>query len=103
MHKKQILDGKFSFCFSRIILISIYRQGPHGTYRFSAPEVNMVSFEGTSHSTYKADVWSIGAILYWLNYGDAPQYNRHGSCHRPPPGVAPCQDQNLVDVLRHTL
>jgi len=83
--------------------ISIFRIGPNGTYGFSAPEVHLVSHEASSRCTYKADIWSIGAILYWINYGDGPTYNYRKGCYHPPSGVSPCKDSQVINILRHTI
>ena len=49
----------------------------------------------------KADVWSLGAILYYMTYGQPPKY--HSRAAEPPPGQAPARDPVLVDILRRTL
>jgi len=41
--------------------------------------------------------------MYWINYGDAPKYDHNRGCYHPPSGIPSCKDQNLVDILRHTL
>ena len=49
----------------------------------------------------KADIWSLGAILYYMTYGTVPRY--HPRAAEPPPGQPPARDPMLVDVLRRTL
>jgi serine/threonine protein kinase len=49
----------------------------------------------------KADVWSLGAILYLMTYGVPPQYKPRAA--DPPPGQLPTRDHALADMLRRTL
>ncbi|UJR11790.1 hypothetical protein I4U23_015970 [Adineta vaga] len=77
--------------------------GPTGTYGFTAPEVRLVPHDAVPRYTNKADIWSVGAILYWINYGHDPAYDHHNRCYRPPHGISSCKDRNIVDILRHTL
>lgn len=79
------------------------RQGPNGTYGFSAPEIYHISNESKSHCTSKADIWSVGAILYWINYGDSPKYDPYNDCYHPPKGLPSVQNSDLIDIFRHTL
>ncbi len=87
-----------------LIKINIFRIGPNGTYGFSAPEIHLVPHEASSPCTYKADVWSIGAILYWINYGDSPRYDhRKKNCSHPPIGIPPCKNRDIIDLFQHTI
>ena len=49
----------------------------------------------------KADVWSLGAILYYMTYGEPPQYRTRAA--DPPSGQEQTTDRPLVDILRRTL
>jgi serine/threonine protein kinase len=49
----------------------------------------------------KADIWSLGAILYLMTYGKPPTYQRHAA--DPPLGQLPARDPLLIDILRRTL
>ena len=49
----------------------------------------------------KADIWSLGAILYFMVYGVPPLYHHYAA--EPPPGVYPPADPDLNDLLRITL
>lgn len=56
------------------------------------------------HRSYygpKADIWSLGAILYYMTYGVPPEYVRRAA--DPPPGIHHSRDRELVDILRRTL
>ena len=79
------------------------RKGPNGTYGFSAPEVHLPSYQSSPRCTYKADVWSIGSILYWINYGDSPRYHDSRPCYHPPSGIPPCKHPQVIDIFRHTI
>jgi serine/threonine protein kinase len=49
----------------------------------------------------KADIWSLGAILYYMTYGQPPTYSHRAA--EPPPGQLPARDPALVDILHRTL
>ena len=68
---------------------------------FSAPEV-MQDVRG-SRRMYgpKADVWSLGAILYAMTYGQPPKYTSRAA--EPPSGQAASRDRSLIDILRRML
>ncbi|CAF1543255.1 unnamed protein product [Adineta ricciae] len=78
-------------------------QGPNGTFGYTAPEVRLVPHDAWPRYTSKADIWSVGAILYWINYGSSPKYDHHNRSYRPPHGLPSVKDENIGDVLRHTL
>lgn len=72
-----------------------------GTPFFSAPEVmkdtpGLRRFYGP-----QADIWSLGAILYYMVYGRPPSY--HPLAANPPIGRPPYPDAALRDVLHRTL
>ncbi|CAF0900302.1 unnamed protein product [Rotaria sp. Silwood1] len=72
-----------------------------GTPQFSAPEVmDDPSAHGHSFSS-KSDIWSLGAILYFMTYGVPPKY--HHRAADPPHGQKQARDRHLVDILRLTL
>lgn len=48
-----------------------------------------------------ADIWSLGAILYFMVYGIPPPY--HPLAANPPLGQFPHPDPLLNDMLRQTL
>ncbi|CAF0796575.1 unnamed protein product [Adineta ricciae] len=73
----------------------------HGTPPYSAPELTIVSRHNVPNITSKADIWSLGAILYRMTYMTPPDYIE--PCHRPLPHQNPVQDSHLLSVLRHTL
>jgi serine/threonine protein kinase len=50
---------------------------------------------------HKADIWSLGAILYFMTYGEPPIY--HIRAAEPPAGQRAARDPLLVDLLHRTL
>jgi serine/threonine protein kinase len=62
---------------------------------YSAPEC----LTSDAPITTKADIWSAGAILYYLTYGTKPIYWNSKS----PPGVPPTRSTLVQDVLHHCL
>ncbi|UJR07804.1 hypothetical protein I4U23_012088 [Adineta vaga] len=68
---------------------------PIGTPYFSAPEC----FETGAHITSKADIWSAGAILYNMSYGDAPR----DESPRPPSGMRQTHSPHVSDVIHQCL
>ncbi|CAF3406509.1 unnamed protein product [Rotaria sp. Silwood1] len=76
-------------------------RGGMGTPFFSAPEV-MQDRSGKPRSYGpKVDIWSLGAILYYMVYGRPPTY--HPLAAKPPIGQRRYPDPALNDVLRRTL
>lgn len=54
---------------------------------------------GAAPVTSKSDIWSMGAVLYFLTYGAPPGYwNAH-----PPPGVAPTRSPFVQEMLSFCL
>jgi len=49
----------------------------------------------------QADIWSLGAILYFMVYGLPPSYQQFAA--NPPLGQYPHPDPELNDILRRTL
>lgn len=72
-----------------------------GTPLFSAPEVMQDRHGFNPYYGPKADIWSLGAILYYMTYGKPPLYRPNAAA--PPPGQAPSRDPYLNDILRRTL
>ncbi|CAF1646541.1 unnamed protein product [Adineta ricciae] len=66
-----------------------------GTPYFSAPEC----FVTGAHISSKADIWSAGAILYNMTYGDAPREESP----RPPNGARSTHSPHVNDMLNHCL
>ncbi|CAM4974208.1 unnamed protein product [Rotaria socialis] len=70
------------------------------TPNFSAPEVLIL--QGPQYQP-QADIWSIGAMLYYMTYGKQPNWNPENRAWEPPYGHAPVQDPLVRDLLRKTL
>ena len=68
---------------------------------FSAPEVMQDRSRVGQYYGPKADVWSLGAILYFMTYGAPPGYH-HGAA-APPPGQSPTRDAALNSLLHRAL
>ncbi|CAF1260950.1 unnamed protein product [Adineta ricciae] len=71
---------------------------PHqrgGSHPYSAPEC----FTRQMPITSKADIWSIGAILYYTTYGKSPVHESP----RAPMGIPPTQSNLVQSVLYHSL
>ncbi|CAF1566168.1 unnamed protein product [Adineta ricciae] len=66
-----------------------------GTPFYSGPECIFGQFPVTP----KADVWSIGAVLYFLTYGTPPAYWNS----TPPPGVPLSRSLSVQEILYYTL
>ncbi|UJR11518.1 hypothetical protein I4U23_015699 [Adineta vaga] len=62
---------------------------------FSAPECST----GEAPITPKADIWSIGAILYYLTYGRSPLQ----LSSRAPVGIRPTRSTRVQDILDRCL
>ncbi|CAF1113428.1 unnamed protein product [Adineta steineri] len=75
------------------------KNGPSGTPPYSAPEVIIPN--STTILTTKADVWSLGAILYLITYRIAPHFGE--PYYRPPSNQYPSRDPDLNDILQRTL
>ncbi|CAF1382475.1 unnamed protein product [Adineta ricciae] len=75
--------------------------GRLGTEGFSAPEVMRDIPGAPRYYTPKADIWSLGAILYYMVYGAVPGY--HPAAANPPYRQRPYPDHLLVSMLRRTL
>ncbi|UJR20560.1 hypothetical protein I4U23_023687 [Adineta vaga] len=73
----------------------------YGTPPYSAPELTIVSRHHAPILTTKADIWSLGAILYRMIYMTPPDYIE--PCYRPPPNQNSVHDSYLSSILRHTL
>ncbi|UJR08395.1 hypothetical protein I4U23_012666 [Adineta vaga] len=65
-----------------------------GTPFYSAPEC-MNGIQVTS----KADIWSVGAVLYFLTYGAPPGFWNS----QPPPGIPPTRSTFVQEVLYYCL
>ncbi|UJR17698.1 hypothetical protein I4U23_004596 [Adineta vaga] len=71
-----------------------------GTYGYSAPEVMQDIGGARRFYNPKADIWSMGAILYYMVYGEHPNYDLGP---RPPRGVRPYPDRDLLNMLHRTM
>lgn len=70
-------------------------------FLFSAPEVMQDRSSIGQYYGPKADVWSLGAILYYMTYGQPPLY--HHQAADPPPGQMRTRDAALDNILHRTL
>ncbi|CAF3759764.1 unnamed protein product [Adineta steineri] len=66
-----------------------------GAISYSAPEC----LTGEAPITTKADIWSVGAILYFLTYGVKPPY----WTAQPPSGLPPTRSTLVQDVIHRCL
>ena len=66
-----------------------------GTEIFSAPEC----LTGEAPVTTKADIWSVGAVLYYMTYGDPPV----DLISHPPPLVSRTRSNLVHDVIHRCL
>ncbi|CAF4085509.1 unnamed protein product [Rotaria sp. Silwood2] len=73
--------------------------GGGGTPNYSAPEAILL------HGQFSAqvDIWSIGAILFYITYGKQPNVNPENRSWEPPYGHCPVQDSLVQDLLVKTL
>ncbi|UJR24403.1 hypothetical protein I4U23_005780 [Adineta vaga] len=71
------------------------RPGGGGTPHYSGPECLTGQYPVTS----KADIWSLGAILYFLTYGNAPIYNSP----QPPISLPPTRSSLVQNILQTCL
>lgn len=97
MHKKH-WQGKIIYHFIDFILFFISRYSEKklgGTPYYSAPEC----MRGGAPVTSKADIWSAGAILYYLTYGQPPVF----LSSQPPPGFPPTRSALVQDLLYRSL
>ena len=67
----------------------------------SAPEVMQDTPGALRYYNPRADVWSLGAILYFMVYGVPPHY--HPLAANPLRGHAAYRDNELNSMLRRTL
>jgi serine/threonine protein kinase len=51
----------------------------------------------------KVDIWSMGAILYYMTYGKQPNWNPENRNWEPPYGHCPVNDPLIEDLLKKTL
>lgn len=96
MQSKLKLD-LFSFCHHFFLSIDCRCTAlkAFGSYGFSAPESCLIEANVTS----KADIWSAGAILYYLTYGNVPLYPSP-TC---PIGSLPTRSTLVRDILHNCL
>jgi len=66
---------------------------------FSPPEALIMNGQ---HDP-KVDIWSMGAILYYMTYGREPNWNPENRNWEPPYGHCPVPDPLVQDLLKKTL
>lgn len=74
---------------------------PYGIPPYSAPELSITARHRLATVTPKADIWSVGALLYRMTYTVPPDNIQ--PCYLPPPKRPAVRDHYLRAVLRSTL